>query len=210
MKLLNFIFLHRNWERDKLKLGYRLKRLVFGTRPFSLVIFPEGTNLCNDAVQKSTRFATANGLPVPRHTLVPRVTGLQFALNTLGAHMGGIFDLTIGYTGTSPAENPEDTFDLRSLFFRGIAPPLIHIHVRYHRIATVPYEDPAAFQRWLYELFQQKDELMSHFYQEGSFPGIKSRRVPLSHRWAMPVISIAALTSTLALVALGMALWALV
>lgn len=202
MKLLNFIFLHRNWEKDRLKFGRRLRRLVFAERPFSLVIFPEGTNNSKDAVEKSDRFATLNHLPAPKHTLVPRVTGMQFALNTLGEHVGGIFDLTIGYTGVSPAECPEDTFDLSSLFFHGIAPPLIHIHVRYHNIRDVPYGDPAAFQKWLYDLFQQKDQLMAKFYQDGCFPGAKSRRVALSSKWAMPITIIAALASTWALVAL--------
>lgn len=198
-RLLNFIFLHRNWQRDKIKFGRRLERLVFGTMPFSLVIFPEGTTICDNAVTKSTMFAETHKFPIPKHTIVPRVTGMQFALTTLGDHINGIFDLTIGYTGTKTTEYPEDTFGLKSLFFRGVAPPLIHVHVKYHLIRTIPYKNPAEFNTWLYERFQEKDQLMATFYKTGTFPGTKSRQVPVAPNSAIYYIVIASAFCTLLL-----------
>jgi 1-acyl-sn-glycerol-3-phosphate acyltransferase len=199
MRLLNFIFLHRNWEVDKLKFGRRLQRLVFGQMPFSLVIFPEGTTLCDNTIAKSVKFAKDNDLPVPSHTLLPRVTGMQFALTTLGQNIGGVFDLTIGYTGTTPLEHPEDTFGLKSLFFNGIAPPLIHVHVKYHPISTIPYNDQSAFQDWLYTVYREKDRLMAEFYQNGCFRGIKSRRISVAPNSAMLLIAISTAVATVML-----------
>ena len=199
MRLLNFIFLHRNWEVDRLKFGKRLRRLVFGQMPFSLVIFPEGTTPSDNTIAKSIKFAKANNLPLPAHTIVPRVTGMQFALSTLGQNIGGVFDLTFGYTGTTPKEYPEDTFGLKSLFFHGIAPPLIHVHVKYHPISSIPYNDESAFQDWLRTIYREKDGLMTEFYQNGCFKGIKSRRISVAPNSAMSIIVIATVVATIML-----------
>lgn len=194
--MLNFIFLHRNWEIDRLQFGGRLLKLVYGTHPFSLVIFPEGTTNNKDSVPKSDKFALVSNLPVPRHTIVPRVTGMQFAMNTLGPHIGGIFDLTVGYTGCRTDEFPEDTFGLKSLYFYGLAPPLIHIHVKYHPVETIPYKDTADFSHWLYTRFQEKEALMAAFYKEGRFPGPASKAIRMSRPFDMFFICLSAFIST--------------
>jgi len=180
MRLLNFIFLHRNWEKDRQRFGVRLNRLVHGIFPFSLVIFPEGTTFCKRAIVKSKAFGVAHKLKVPKHTLIPRVTGMQFALATLGEHISGIMDLTLGYTGTKPDEDPEVTFGLKSLFFQGRAPPQIHMHVRFHPIDKIPFQDHEAFSQWMYERFQEKDRLLDIFYRQGRFPGTSSKPVPVA------------------------------
>lgn len=195
--MLNFIFLHRNWEIDRLQFGRRLLRLVYGNLPFSLVIFPEGTTNNKDSIPKSNKFALANNFPVPKHTIVPRVTGMQFAMNTLGSHIGGIFDLTIGYTGCRTDEFPEDTFGLKSLYVYGQAPPLIHIHVKYHAVSAIPYKETGDFSRWLYGQFQEKDALMDTFYKEGKFPGPPSKAIRMSRPFDMLFIALAAFTCTL-------------
>lgn len=206
MKLLNFIFLHRNWEKDKRKFGYRLERLAYGKSPFSLVIFPEGTTLCADGKEKCKIFADNNSLSLPEHTLIPRVTGVQFALNTLGKHIGGIFDFTLGYAGTSPSQYPEDTFGLKSLFFDGKAPPLVHCHVRYHPIDSVPYEDPDKFSKWLYQIYSDKEAMMEHFYREGRFPGTRSFPINPAKPHSMIIITLASLFCTILLLLIGILL----
>lgn len=175
--------------------------------PFSLVIFPEGTTLSEDAVEKSTRFAEAHGLAVPVHTLVPRVTGMQFALNTLGRHICGVFDLTIGYSGTRTDEFPEDTFGLMSLFFDGVAPQLIHFYVRFHPIEKIPYQDPQAFAQWMYSLYQEKEQLMARFYREGRFPGSTSRLLRASSNYAMPLIALGSIFTSVMLLCIAAALY---
>lgn len=207
MRLLNFIFLHRNWELDRQDFGRRLTRLVYEDLPFSLVIFPEGTTLSKDAIEKSVLFAAKRNLPVPTYTLVPRVTGMQFALNRLGSHICGVFDLTIGYSGTKKDEYPEDTFGLMSLFFDGLAPELINFHVRFHPIENIPYQDPEAFAEWMYSLYQEKETLMTRFYRDGRFPGNTSKLLSASSTYAMPIIVLGSISTTVMLLGLAGAVY---
>lgn len=118
MRMMNFIFLHRNWARDSRKLGRRLRRLIWSStltrkdtvavvvdEPVSLVVYPEGTTFCADMLRKSKSYLKKMGsqLPVkrhPRYTLLPRVTGLNFILKEIGKDIDGVFDLTVAYDGT--------------------------------------------------------------------------------------------------------------
>lgn len=197
MKMMNFIFLHRNWEVDRIKFGRRLRRLAYGRAPFSLVIFPEGTTLAQASLEKSRAYAQKTGLGPLRYCLLPRVTGMQFALNQLGEDIGGIFDFTIGYTGTDPdKEAPEDTFDLRSFFVEGKGPPLIHVHAKYYPIEGIPYQDPVAFAEWLNERFREKDRLLATFHEHGAFEGSKSKRFPLAPASSMFWVILTTVLST--------------
>lgn len=199
--MFNFIFLHRNWEVDRMKFGRRLTRLAFGNAPFTLIIFPEGTTICPETMTKSRNYAEKMGLANLDHVLVPRVTGMQFALNTLGEEIGGIFDLTIGYSGTLPSVAPEETYKLGSLFLEGKGPSRIHVHVKYYPISQIPYKHPEEFSRWLYDRFADKDRLMKYFYRNGHFQGAKSRAQPVAPRHSMFIIILAAAISTVILCA---------
>lgn len=197
MKMMNFIFLHRNWEVDRLKFGRRLRRLAYGEAPFNLVIFPEGTTLSQISMEKSQSYAQKMSLEPLRYCLLPRVTGMQFALNQLGKDIGGIFDFTIGYTGTNPnKEAPEDTFGLKSLLVEGRGPPLIHVHVKYYPIEGIPYHDSTSFSDWLNERFREKDRLLTIFHESGAFEGPKSKRFPVAPASSMFWVILATVLST--------------
>ena len=171
MKLLDFIFLHRNWSKDKLKFGRRLKRLFYDRLPVSLVIFPEGTTICQEAVVKSDKYADDNGLPKPKYTLVPRITGLQYALECIGEHLDGIWDLTIGYDGVPVGEYPENVFGLFNLFGYKDAPAEIHIHLRYYALSHIPYQNPEAFKKWIFKIYSEKDTMLLNFSMRKRFSG---------------------------------------
>lgn len=171
MKLLDFIFLHRNWAKDKPCFRRRLRRLFYEDLPASIVIFPEGTTICAESVAKSNRYAEANDLYQPKWLLVPRVTGLQYALDTVGENLDGIWDLTVGYEGVPEGAYPEDYYGLCKLFGYRSAPPIVHIRLRYYPISRIPYKDPATFTRWLYGRFEEKDQSLNNFMRDGQFSG---------------------------------------
>ncbi len=188
LRMVRFIFLRRDWERDKFKFGHRLLDLLGEDMPFSLVLFPEGTTISLRNRAKCEKFAAANGIEVaPRFTLLPRTTGMHFALNTLGAHIEGIWDLTFGLEGTAPTDVPEERWSLTGLFLRGSSPPAVHCHAKFFPIAEVPYEDATAFQAWLYARFAEKDRLLAHFYEHGRFEGPQAVRRSIAsarmHGW---------------------------
>ncbi len=83
MQLSQFIFLKRNWEKDKPHLSAHLQKLNKPSDPMWLMLFPEGTNLAPSTRKKSKKWAVKNGIEDLQHTLLPRSTGLQFCLQEL-------------------------------------------------------------------------------------------------------------------------------
>ena len=109
MMFYGFIFMARNWIKDKPRLQHRLQKLK--TRhsaptteslqldPMWLILFPEGTNLSANTVKKGRKWAEQNNLPILQHQLLPRNTGLQYCLEELADTVHWIYDCTIAYEG---------------------------------------------------------------------------------------------------------------
>lgn len=186
MKVNGFVFLHRNWALDQVKFGRRIRRIGENGVPYNLLIFPEGTTMTEQARVKSQVYGKDHGLPHLKHCLLPRSTGLYFALKALSESNGernrpveGIFDLTIGYKGLTERVIPEDHFTLTGLYRDSFGPPQIHVNCSYIPIADIPLESQEAFTAWLARLYKRKDDLLEQFYTEGYFRGIESRPIPM-------------------------------
>lgn len=126
------------------------------------------------------------------YTLLPRSTGLFFALRTLAPCVPtlSLLDLTVGYPDVPlpPSSYPEDHYDL-SLWTKNVPPPSLHFHLRAYTLAQIPLgdleregeateEENLAFDGWLRERWVEKDELMRAFYRDGEFcKGAKESRV---------------------------------
>ena len=95
----NFIFLARNWEKDKPQFKRHLRKLNKPKDPMWLLIFPEGTNLAKNTRESSKRWADKNGLKDMKHQLLPRSTGLRFCLQELKETTQWLYDCTIAYEG---------------------------------------------------------------------------------------------------------------
>ncbi|KAH7012391.1 acyltransferase-domain-containing protein [Macrophomina phaseolina] len=95
----NFIFLARNWEKDKPRFQEHLQQLSNPKDPMWLIIFPEGTNLSAATRESSRRWAEKNGIKDMRHQLLPRSTGLKFCLENLQGSTEWLYDCTIAYEG---------------------------------------------------------------------------------------------------------------
>lgn len=110
MQFFSFIFLSRNWTKDRERFAHRLQKLrrpqgKDGTtgkevyNPMWMVIFPEGTNLSVNGRRKSGAWAEKMGISDMRHMLLPRSTGLRFCLEELGESVEWIYDCTLAYEG---------------------------------------------------------------------------------------------------------------
>lgn len=108
MMFYNFIFLARNWAKDKTRLHYRLtqlKKVPHGGRfsgipkPMWLLIFPEGTNLSDNTRAASARWAQNIGAKDYQHQIFPRSTGLQYCLQELKGTVDWVYDCTVAYEG---------------------------------------------------------------------------------------------------------------
>jgi lysocardiolipin and lysophospholipid acyltransferase len=109
MMYFSFIFLSRKWESDKPRLQHRLKKLQLTTQsflsgpsgmdPMWLLIFPEGTTLCENGRIASKKWAEKSGVEDLRNTLIPRSRGLQFCLEELKSNVEFVYDCTLSYEG---------------------------------------------------------------------------------------------------------------
>ncbi len=99
MQFSQFIFLKRNWEKDKPRLAAHLQKLNKPSDPMWLMMFPEGTNLAPSTRESSKKWADKNGYKDMRHQLLPRSTGLHFCLQQLQKTVDYVYDCTIAYEG---------------------------------------------------------------------------------------------------------------
>ena len=170
MQLSRFIFLKRNWEKDRPRLAAHLKKLARGLDPMWLLMFPEGTNLAPSTREKSKEWAEKKGIKDMQHTLLPRGTGLQFCLRELRGSIRWVYDCTIAYEGVPRGEYAQDIYTLQAQYGQNKPPKCLHMHWRRFHISTVPLEDPIAFELWLRARWIEKDYLIEHFYKNGRFP----------------------------------------
>jgi len=181
MMFYGFIFLSRKWIKDKPRFQHRLRKLNSrhsgplagkpkALDPMWLLIFPEGTNLSVNGRNSSKRWADKCGYTDYKHVLLPRSTGLDFCLSELKDTVKWVYDCTVGYEGIPPGEYGQDLFTLSSTYFHGRRPKSVNFHFRRFHVSTIPVGDPKAFDDWLRERWQEKDDLLQYFTENGRFP----------------------------------------
>ena len=100
MMFLEFIFLKRKWSLDKLNYTRILTRAMNDNLPLWLIIFPEGTVICEETRIRSDAYAKKMDWGEnPRHVLWPKHTGLFHACDLLKDNVDNIFDLTMAFSG---------------------------------------------------------------------------------------------------------------
>ncbi|KAI0094604.1 acyltransferase-domain-containing protein [Irpex rosettiformis] len=148
MQFYRFIFLSRSWASDRLHLANSLAWLGREAQtkdtPLTFILYPEGTLVSKDTRPISKKFADKLGIPDMRHTLLPRSTGLHYSLRSLAPRIPslGLIDITVAYPGIPPYSYGQSYYTLRSIFFDGVPPPTVHMHIRKFNVAQeVPIGD---------------------------------------------------------------------
>lgn len=159
LQMLDSVFVDRSWTADQDRIRRTFARIVENRVPIYLVSFAEGTRLTAAKLEAARKYARDRGLPVPRHTLVPRTKGVLASIQGLRGHIDAVYDITIGYEGAVP-----------SLwhYMKGLV-RRIHVHVRRFPIDDLP-PAPDDLRQWLLDRWQEKDDLLDHFYAAGTFP----------------------------------------
>ncbi|TKR72250.1 hypothetical protein L596_019726 [Steinernema carpocapsae] len=136
-----------------------------------VVMYPEGSRffLIKDS---GARFAEKNGLKPLKHCAYPRTGAAHTVLSecgpkedredpieyivdcTLGYPKGEVVDLGKAMTGEWPSDNTT-----------------VAIHYRIYR-TDASMADEKVLQKWLYERYEEKDQLLDDFYKSGQFESI--------------------------------------
>lgn len=201
MENYNFIFLSRKWENDQKIMTEQLnkinetnlnKDIKEDLKKNWLLIFPEGTNMSDNRKEISDNFIKKNNYKLLNQVLLPRVRGLYLSICTLSKTSKFLYDFTIGYSGHKNYEFAQDIFTLNNIYLFGKGPKEVHMHIRSFDIKKIPgiisidnesiSEDELnkkmnLFQDWLFERWQEKDQLLIDFYKNSKFIDNKINKI---------------------------------
>lgn len=186
MRNYNFVFLSRNWARDRDYMVQSFRKVATVGQKCWLLIFPEGTNLSTTTYSKSSKYAEKVHMKPTENVLLPRARGLYLACKNLGSTTRTLYDLTIGYSGHSSEKMAQDVYTLSSTYLFGHGPKSISIHIDaidiQHDIPEVDFsgistnigvneeeEEIERFGNWLNNRWYKKDQLMKQYYETGKF-----------------------------------------
>ncbi|KAL8713716.1 MAG: hypothetical protein Q9220_002242 [cf. Caloplaca sp. 1 TL-2023] len=195
MMFYGFIFMARNWVKDRPRLQYRLQRLAQSRHggpmsgrqggqtldPMWLMIYPEGTNLSGNTRKGSAKWAQKQGVRDFEHLLMPRSTGLMYCLQELRGTVEWVYDCTVAYEGIPRGAYGQDIFTLRSTYFQGRPPKSVNMYWRRFPVSSIPLpassssaepspQEVQAFNEWLLALWREKEALLEGYARNGRFP----------------------------------------
>jgi hypothetical protein len=160
-----------------------LKKYCTSNVPFSLVIFPEGTVLCESTIETCSNYIKKYNLSctLNKNTLLPRSKGIYTILNELYC-VDSLLDLTLHYHPFSSdyCKYPYDLYSLEKVLFENKGPEKIDIFVQSHDKNNIPGFEPnnydmekseqlQLFDDWLQKLYKDK----SNFIQNYDFSDFK-------------------------------------
>lgn len=192
MMFYGFVFMARNWLKDRPRLQHRLRKLarsrhggpMSGKRgqasldPMWLMVYPEGTNLSGNTRKGSARWAEKQGIKDFEHVLLPRSTGLLYCLQELKGTVDWVYDCTVAYEGIPRGAYGQDIFTLRSTYFQGRPPKSVNMYWRRFPVSSIPLpkssepssEESEIFGNWLLARWKEKEVLLEQYARNGRFP----------------------------------------
>ncbi|MEE6476638.1 hypothetical protein FKM82_011154 [Ascaphus truei] len=172
------IYVKRNAKFNEKKMRNKLLSQVKAETPMYLVVFPEGTRY-NPEIPKvitdSQAFSMKEGLPVLKHVLTPRVKATHVAIDAMQDYLDAVYDITVAYEGTTDQAGQRKEAPSMTEFLCKEC-PRIHIFVERVDLRDIPKEQ-IFMRRWLHERFENKDKLLTEFYEAADperrnmFPG---------------------------------------
>ena len=156
MQFACYLFLDRNWEKDKEEFRKKLYYFNAIDYPVQMLLFPEGGDFTPRTKARSDKFADDNDLPRLQYCFHPRTTGFVYTINAMRDHsLDAVYDMTIAY----PDLLPKDPVDVAN----GIMPREVHYHIRKYNNEDVP-QDEEGLVKWIREHWIEKDERLKKFY----------------------------------------------
>jgi len=164
MQQFCFLFLSRRWEQDEKQIEKLFNYFSKTKYPVQLLLFPEGTDLTDNAKAKSKAFAQSNNLPVFEYVLTPRVRGWQFTVDLLRQNLDAIYDITIGYPDVIP--------QTEKAIFSGKFPREVHFHLKRFDISEIPTQQKQ-LEEWCNQRWLEKETRLKNFYEHKQFSDLR-------------------------------------
>jgi len=154
------LFLARNWAQDQAVLDKKLSVLQDYPSPVWILLFPEGTRFTQEKYEASKQFAEKRNLPILKHHLLPRTKGFSYTISNIDpTKIKSLYDVTLG-CGTTVAPTLTNVLMGRSTS--------AHMYIRKFELSDIPKDEEGSSQ-WLYNLYEEKDQLLDSFHKKGKF-----------------------------------------
>ncbi|CAH0558061.1 unnamed protein product [Brassicogethes aeneus] len=159
-KFGEFVFLERNFEKDKENIHQQIGELADYPEPVWLLLFPEGTRFTPEKQKASVEFAAKSGKKALKYHLIPRTKGFIASLPRMQGKIHALYDVEVAY-------KEEETKPTITNMLMGKS---LKAHMYYHRIPMeeVPKTEEGQDQ-FLRDLFDKKDRMRESFAQTGDF-----------------------------------------
>ncbi|XP_050032357.2 1-acyl-sn-glycerol-3-phosphate acyltransferase epsilon-like [Dermacentor andersoni] len=158
---------HINHFKMKQGLYYLQNKQI----PSNVVLFPEGNRFIPgkmDVIKKSTEFAISQGLPVPRHQLMPRTQGFVITVEEMRGNLDAVYCVTLIYGGTKMPHGGRRAAPGICDVFTGRCGAL-HMHIKRTPIDKLP-EDDSGLKKFIFNAFYEKDALLTAYYESDDTP----------------------------------------
>lgn len=155
--IVRYIFLQRKWEEDASHF-HSMIRCIGDGGSYTLLIFPEGTDMNERGITSSNAFADKAGRPRYTQILHPRTKGMVEAVNALRSArtpLSVVYDVTIGYRGTI-AQNEK-------MLAAGATPHTMETHIIAVPVASLPRVDEN-LAAWIERSFRIKEAALIAYY----------------------------------------------
>ncbi|KAM8710887.1 hypothetical protein ACLKA7_017504 [Drosophila subpalustris] len=159
--LAEFVFLNRDFDKDKEIIARQLKIVFSYPDPTWLLLNAEGTRFTESKHAASVKFAQERGMTVLKHHLIPRTKGFTASLPTLRGICPVVYDITIVF---KRHEKVPPTM-LSLVNGKTVYPYML---MRRIPLEQIPQDEKAAAD-WLQKLFVEKDRIIDSFHETGSF-----------------------------------------
>lgn len=156
----DFIFLARNWEKDKQTLTNGMSALASYPSSIWLLLFAEGTRLSPEKLELSQKFAKERNLHVLKHHLTPRSKGFVHVIQNLDpTKILYVYDATLGI---HPTDGGEATLTNILLGKQTVG----DIYLKRYKTSDIPKDEEGA-QTFLMDVYKEKDDLLGHYKESG-------------------------------------------
>ncbi|XP_034105540.1 1-acyl-sn-glycerol-3-phosphate acyltransferase gamma-like [Drosophila albomicans] len=159
--LAEFVFLNRDYDKDKEIIAKQLKIVFSYPDPTWLLLNAEGTRFTPSKHEASVKFAQERGMTVLKHHLIPRTKGFTTSLPTLRGICPVVYDINMVFK----REDKTPPTMLSLLNGKPVDPYLL---MRRIPLEQIP-EDEKEAAAWLQKLFVEKDRIIDSFHETGSF-----------------------------------------
>lgn len=156
-----FIFLDRDFEKDKVVIKTQLKEVYTSPFPVWILLNAEGTRFTPAKHEASVKFAQEHGLPVLKHHLIPRTKGFTTSLSAIRGICPAVYDINLAFKRNA---EPKPTM-LSQLNGEPVEP---YLYIRRVPMEKIPDGEKEA-AAWMQDFFAEKDKIIDSFHETGSF-----------------------------------------